>query len=76
MNCQVPGTKISGKCWCTDQARDQHMMCTDHICMDHVAHGPSRSRGEVLPWVLLDMGAYLGAYSSDSNKKDHIDLVQ
>ena len=50
-----------------DHSHDQHVMCMDHICTDHVTHGPSRSHGEALPWALLDMGAYMGAYLSDSN---------
>ena len=68
MNCQVPGAKISGKHQCTDQACDPCVMCMDHISMDHVTHGPSRSRGEALPQVLLDMGTYMGAYLIGSNK--------
>ena len=72
MNCWVPGTKISSKCWCMGQACDQHVMCMDHIRTDHVVHGPSRSHGEALPWEPLVMGAYmganLGANLSDSNK--------
>ena len=62
VNHQVPGTKISNKCQYMGQAHDQHVMCMDHLSMDHVTHGPSehgpsRSHGEALPRVLLDMGA-------------------